>query len=233
LKIAIIPARGGSKRIPRKNIRLFHGKPIIEYSIEAALASAIFDVVMVSTDDPEIAAIAKQSGAEVPFMRSAESASDTAGTAQVLAEVLGEYEKRGIFFETGCCLYPCAPFVTPLLLKKALEKFDTEKLNAIFPVIAFSSPVQQAIVFNRQNKLEMLYPEHLNTRTQDLTPAYYDAGQFYFFNVKTLQREMKILTSNTSGIIIDDMEAQDIDSEYDWQLAELKFKINQLGKKHA
>ena len=222
--LAIIPARGGSKRIPGKNIKSFLGKPIIAYSIEAALNSKLFDVVMVSTDDEQIAAIARSYGAEVPFMRSAENSDDFAGTTDVLLEVIQNYTDKEQQFEYGCCIYPCAPFITPLLLQQAYQQITEGALDALFPVVKYSTAVQRAFTFEG-NKLGMLYPEFLNTRSQDLKAAYYDAGQFYMFNVKALQTKKRILTDNTTGIVIDDLYAQDIDSVHDWQLAEMKYKL--------
>jgi len=223
--LAIIPARGGSKRIPRKNIKDFLGVPIIVYSIKAALESKLFDVVMVSTDDAEIAALAKEAGAEVPFMRSAENSNDQAGTTAVLLEVLDEYAKQGRTFSYGCCIYPCAPFVSPELLKSAFTKSESEQLDFVFPVVKYSTPIQRA--FKIENGIiKMFHPEYLSTRSQDLEPAYFDAGQFYFFNVDALRREGKMLTDRTSAIVIDEQYAQDIDNEEDWRTAEIKYKIN-------
>ena len=227
MKIAIIPARGGSKRIPRKNIRPFLGKPIISYSIKAAIDSKLFDVVMVSTDDEEIAKIAKQYGAEIPFYRSTENSNDFAGTTDVLIEVINEYKKKSHLIDYACCIYPCAPFVTATILKEAFDKLQKVKLDSVFPVVKFSNPIQRSFKI-QSDKIEMFYPEYLNTRSQDLEPAYSDAGQFYFFNVSSLLNQKKILTANSSGIIINEMSAQDIDNENDWQLAELKYKMLNL-----
>ena len=222
--IAIIPARGGSKRIPRKNIKSFLGKPIIAYSIEAALSSKLFDVVMVSTDDDEIAEISKQHGATVPFYRSNETATDQAGTVDVLVEVLEKYAHLQNHFEYGCCIYPCAPFITPQSLTNAYQKMTDHGFDAVFPVVPYSTPIQRAFKFEN-DKLELFYPENLMIRSQDLQPAYFDSGQFYFFKTNSLLLKKRIVTDNASAVIITDLQAQDIDNESDWQLAEIKYKL--------
>lgn len=175
--IAIITARGGSKRIPRKNIKEFCGKPIIEYSIEAALQSGLFEEVMVSTDDVEIAKIAQAAGAQVPFMRSSANAGDYAGTDDVLMEVLLAYREQGREFDTFCCIYPTAPFVTAQKLQKAMGLL--EQADSVMPVVAFSFPPQRCMILNEAGELRMKWPEHARTRSQDLEPYYHDCGQFY------------------------------------------------------
>ncbi len=222
--IAIIPARGGSKRIPGKNIKSFLGKPIIAYSIEAALNSNLFDIVMVSTDDTEIAEISKHYGATVPFYRSNETATDHAGTVEVLLEVLEKYTHLKKQFEYGCCIYPCAPFITVPSLINAYQKMKDNGFDAVFPVVPYSTPVQRAFKFEN-NKLELFYPENLMVRSQDLQPAYFDSGQFYFFKTDSLIVKKRIVTDNSSAIIISDLQAQDIDNESDWKLAEIKYKL--------
>ena len=212
--IAIIPARGGSKRIPRKNIRDFLGKPIIAYSIEAAKASGLFEEVMVSTDDEEIAEVARQYGAQVPFLRSSENADDYATTADVLLEVLAEYTNRGRHFTYACCIYPTAPFVTRHSLDASFELLHTHQYDSVFPVLRFSYPPQRG-VFLRQGKVSMVYPEHLNTRSQDLEPVYHDSGQFSWFRIKSFLAAKQIITDNTGGFLIGEMEACDIDTEED------------------
>jgi len=222
--IAIIPARGGSKRIPRKNVRDFLGKPVIAYSIEAAIQSGLFDEVMVSTDDEEIAEIAKTYGAKVPFLRSSNNAGDFATTFDVIQEVLSWYEEFKTPFDLACCIYPCAPFVSAEKLEEAkakLENFDT-----VFPVMRFSYPIQRALEFNEKNqKLDFIDELYVSSRSQDLKPAFHDAGQFYWMKAEKVLSEEKIITSNSTGIIVDEMEVQDIDTPADWQLAELKYKL--------
>jgi len=222
--IAIIPARGGSKRIPRKNIKLFLGKPIIAYSIEAAFKSDLFKEVMVSTDDEEIATLARQLGAKVPFMRSAENADDFATTVDVLLEVIQIYKERGKSYDYGCCIYPTAPFVSADLLKRAYDKLVTEKLDTVFPVLKYSFPIQRALRINPEQKVEMWQSGHLTTRSQDLEPAYHDAGQFYWFQTAALCNKQQLLTDNTGGMLLSEMDAHDIDNLEDWGLAELKYK---------
>lgn len=223
--VAIITARGGSKRMPRKNIRPFLGKPIIAYGIEAALKSGLFSEVMVSTDDTEIADIARQYGASVPFLRKAETAGDFSTTADVLQEVLGQYQQRGQAFDYTCCLYPTAPFVTPDLLNRAFKTLTDGQFDTVYPVQSFSFPIQRAV--SLQNKqIHWFQPEHELTRSQDLEPAYHDAGQFYFFRVNAFLQKQRLITDFSGGIVISELEAHDIDTEVDWQLAELKFGLN-------
>ena len=222
--IAIIPARGGSKRIPRKNSRPFLGKPIIAYVIDAALKSGLFGEIMVSTDDTEIAAIAQHYGASVPFLRTAKTADDFATTADVLTEVLTQYEQRETVFDYACCLYPTAPFITPDLLRRAFSMLTDRDFDTVYPVQRFSFPIQRAVLL-RDEKITWFQPEYALTRSQDLEPSYHDAGQFYFFNVNAFQQTQRLITNNSGGIVISEMQAQDIDNETDWQVAELKYRM--------
>ena len=222
--IAIITARGGSKRIPRKNIKDFLGKPILAYSIEAALKSGLFDTVMVSTDDEEIAAIAQKYGAEVPFYRSAETANDYATTNDVLLEVLEEYTKRGMQFEMGCCIYPTAPFVTADKLRNAMALFQASDADSLIPVVPFSYPPKRGMVI-REGKLIFEYPQYLDARSQDLEPNYHDVGQFYFFRIDAFQKNHKLMMGNILPYVVSEMEVQDIDHLTDWEIAELKYKV--------
>lgn len=222
-KIAIIPARGGSKRIPRKNIKEFLGKPIIAYSIEAALKCRLFDEVMVSTDDEEIAQVAKRYGARVPFMRSAENADDFATTIDVLLEVLAQYsEFEGKIFDYGCCIYPTAPFTTAEILEKGFQKMKTDQLDTLFPVVAFSYPIWRGLKVNKEEKIEMLWPEYLNTRSQDLEKVFHDAGQWYWFASQKLKTTL--FTDNSGFVELDERKVQDIDNETDWLFAEIKYQ---------
>ena len=223
--IAIITARGGSKRIPRKNIKSFLGKPIIAYAIESALQSDLFDKVMVSTDDDEIASVAKGYGASVPFIRSQKNSDDYATTVDVLLEVLMAFEQSGEHFDYGCCLYPTAPFVTPQLLREAYDKLIKDQLDTVFPVLPFSSPIQRALKIGSNGKIGMFQPEHLQTRSQDLEPAFHDCGQFYWFDIKALKKNAKLWTANSGVMILSEMEAQDIDNLEDWKVAEFKYKL--------
>lgn len=221
--VAIITARGGSKRIPRKNIKEFCGKPIIAYSIEAALNSGIFDEVMVSTDDEEIARIAESYGAEVPFLRSAEKADDHAPTIEVIKEVLEEYKKLGEEFDYACCIYPTAPFITAGKLKTAFETLKLSGKDALVPVVKFSFPPQRCFVIEDES-LKYKWPENEFARSQDLEPFYHDAGQFYFQKTKTLIEGHSLVPASTAPFIVDDMEVQDIDTFDDWNIAEIKYR---------
>ncbi len=222
--LAIIPARGGSKRIPRKNIRPFLDKPIIAYSIEAALNSGLFAEVMVSTDDEQIGRVAQEYGASVPFLRSREASDDFATTAQVLEEVLLKYKAQGKSFEAACCLYPTAPFVTAALLQESYKKLQEGDFDTVFPVLQYGYPIWRSLKVE-QGKAVMNWPEHLSSRSQDLPAAFHDAGQFYWLRVDTFLKDKKLFTSNSGVIERSELEAQDIDSETDWKLAELKYKL--------
>lgn len=222
--IAIITARGGSKRIPRKNIKEFLGKPIILYSIEAALTSGVFDEVMVSTDDEEIAQIAKAAGASVPFMRSEKTAGDFATTADVIEEVLEKYAKKGKTFDYACILYPTAPFVTDEKLKKAMEMLQREDADSVLPIVQYSFPPQRAFV-SENGKIRFGNEQFAKTRTQDLEPMYHDSGQFCCFKTELFLDKHMLVTDNTLGIVCQESEVQDIDNYEDWYLAELKYKM--------
>ncbi len=222
--VAIITARGGSKRIPKKNIKDFCGKPIIAYSIEAAIQSKIFDEVMVSTDSEEIASLARYYGAVVPFMRSQETANDFATTSDVLLEVIGQYEKSNIYFDYGCCIYPTAPFVTKEKLQNAKKIIEDTNVNTVIPMVAFSYPPQRGIII-RGEKAELKYPEYIDTRSQDLEKIYHDCGQFYFFKVEKLKKEKKLMSKEFVPYIVSELEVQDIDTLSDWKLAELKYEL--------
>lgn len=228
--IAIITARGGSKRIPKKNIKEFCGKPIIAYSIRAALDSGIFDEVMVSTDSEEIAEIARAYGAKVPFMRSAKTSDDFATTADVLMEVLERYQEMGRTFDVMSCIYPTAPFVTPQKLQSAYDTLTKEQAVMAMPVVAFSYPPQRSYVLNG-NMLEMKWKENYNKRSQDLEKMYHDAGQFYMYQVEDFVRLKGQMTESIVPVIIDEMEVQDIDNESDWKLAELKYQMIKMRNK--
>lgn len=228
--VAIITARGGSKRIPRKNIKEFCGKPIIAYSIEAALQSGAFDEVMVSTDDEEIKEIALKYGAKVPFMRSEETSGDSAMTNVVLLEVLDEYKKLGKDFNHFCCIYPTAPFLTSNRLKEGMEKLIKENVDTVIPIVQFSFPPQRCFVI-RNEKVMFLHPENAQVRSQDLEPQYHDAGQFYCLNSLSFLQQKVMIMKDTMPVIIDEMEVQDIDNYSDWEMAEMKYRMIHEGKK--
>ncbi len=223
--LAIIPARGGSKRIPRKNIKEFHGIPIIAYSIRAALDSGLFDEVMVSTDDLEIANISKFYGAKVPFMRSLKNSSDYATTFDVLEEVIDKYgTENHVNFKFVCCLYPCAPFIKKEYLIRAFEMLNQNNFDTVFPIVKYGNNIRRALRVE-DNKVKMIYPEYQTFRTQDLEISYYDPGQFYWAQTSRLIRNKQLYTSNSGFIIIDEINAQDIDNEIDWKLAEIKYLL--------
>lgn len=222
--LCIIPARGGSKRIPRKNIKDFLGKPIIAYSIEAALKSGLFDEVMVSTDDEEIVEIAKSYRAKVPFMRSAEKANDVATTYEVIEEVIANYKTKGKVYDNACCIYPCAPFVTIDNLKKSYSKL--ENFDTVFPIVEYGYPIQRALKKDKEDRVSYIQPEYELSRSQDLLPSYHDAGQFYWFKVNKTIENKALISENVGCIVLSEMQVQDIDNVIDWQLAELKFKLN-------
>ena len=226
--IAIITARGGSKRIPGKNKKEFLGKPIICYSIEAALAAGIFDEVMVSTDDEEIAAIAKAAGAKIPFMRSEATANDYATTDEVLMEVLEEYEKRGQTFDYMACIYPTAPFVTAEKLQNAMELLKKKDASGVMPVVSFSFPPQRGMAI-RDGRLEYCYPENAMKRSQDLETMYHDCGQFYCYHVERYRVFKGDLPDGYLPIVVPEVEVQDIDNMSDWALAEIKYKLMAEG----
>lgn len=217
--IAIITARGGSKRIPRKNIKNFLGKPILAYAIDAALNANLFDEVMVSTDDDEIKQIALKYGANVPFIRSSKTSNDYATTKDVLEEVLKEYTKLGKTFENLCCIYPCAPFLNPKILKKAYKIFIKDGNDMLMPIVKFSHPIQRALKINQQNLLEYFNSENKNNRTQDLEKTFHDVGMFYFWRLPIVENP------KTTPFILDERFVQDIDTLDDWKMAEIKYKM--------
>ena len=222
--VAIIPARGGSKRIPRKNIKPFLGKPIIAYTIEAALNSGLFTEVMVSTDDAEIAEVSRAYGASVPFFRSEDNAGDFATTAAVIQEVLAKYEQQGDSFDLGCCLYPTAPFVSPETLMESQRLLLEKEYDTVFPVVKYSYPIWRSLKVE-EGKASMIWPENLTKRSQDLPPAFHDAGQFYWFRVESFKQSQSLFTDNSGAYELDELYVQDIDSLTDWKLAELKYKL--------
>lgn len=219
--IAIIPARGGSKRIPRKNIKPFMGKPIMAYSIEAALKSNLFEVVMVSTDDEEIADIARQYGAEVPFMRSEQTANDYATTNDVLKEVISIYAERGHRFDYMCCVYATAPLVRPGDLAEAFERLKNGGYKSVYPVVEFSYPIWRCLDVSEDGTMSRHWPEYEHSRSQDLPRAYHDTGTFYWYDIKKWTEN----TGDTGAVIFPEIKVQDIDNETDWQLAELKYRL--------
>lgn len=220
--LAIIPARGGSKRIPKKNIKSFLGKPIIAYSIEIAISSGLFDEVMVSTDDEEIAEIAKQYGASVPFFRSDKNSDDYATTIEVLKEVESNYKKDNKNFDYICCIYPTAPLIKSEKLLDGLNLIKSKQLDSVFPTVEFSYPIWRGFEIIKE-ELKMLWPNYATSRSQDLKKVFHDAGQWYWYNPNKIGASL--FTEHTSTIVLSEFEVQDIDTLVDWQIAEIKFKL--------
>ena len=219
--LAIIPARGGSKRIPKKNIRDFLGKPIISYSITAAINSSLFSEVMVSTDDEEIATIARSYGAKVPFLRSRDTSDDFATTMDVIKEVLDAYRQvQNCSFNSVCCIYPTAPLIEPALLAKGYRLLIENNYSSVFPVMAFGYPIWRGLKFE-DGRIYTLWPEYSKKRSQDLPAVYHDAGQWYWFNPLLIKDSL--FTENSSAIVLAEEDVQDIDNESDWRMAEMKY----------
>ncbi len=224
MRIAIIPARGGSKRIPRKNIKQFAGKPMIAWSIEAALKSACFDQVIVSTDDNEITEIAKAYGAEVPFKRPAELSDDYAGTIPVIAHAIAWHVHEGKAVDEVCCIYATAPFLQASDLKRGLEVLKSTKADYAFAVSSYAFPIQRAIRITSQNRVDMFQPECFNVRSQDLEEAWHDAGQFYWGIAQAWLDQKPIFGKDAAPVILPRYRVQDIDTFEDWERAEWMFK---------
>ncbi len=227
MRLAVIPARGGSKRVPRKNIREFLRRPMIAWPLSAARVSGCFDRIVVSTDDEEIAAIAAEWGAEIPFQRPAELSTDHAGTVAVVAHACEWARAAGWQPVEVCCLYATAPFVRPADLLQGLEVLRKEGCDYVFPVARFGYPIQRALRIRGDRHIEMLYPEHACTRSQDLEPAYHDAGQFYWGLADTWISQRPIMSASVVPLVIPGHHVQDIDTEEDWVRAELLFEILQ------
>lgn len=220
--LAIIPARGGSKRIPRKNIKLFDGEPIIAFAIRKAIASRLFERIIVSTDDEEIAAISRPLGAEVPFLRTEKSASDTATTAEVLEEVLLNLAAQGETFDYACCIYPTVPLLPVSSLSQAFEKLSSGTLDSVIPVCRFSYPVQRSLKISGEI-ISFVWPDNRSVRSQDLAPYFHDAGQFYWFRTAAFLREKQLFMEKTGFVELVERYVQDIDNPEDWLLAEMKY----------
>ncbi|WP_301361552.1 pseudaminic acid cytidylyltransferase [Stutzerimonas nitrititolerans] len=228
MKLAIIPARGGSKRIPRKNIKPFCGKPMIAWSIEAALESGCFDRVIVSTDDGEIAEVARQYGAEVPFMRPLDLSDDHTGTIPVIRHAIETINSQDRAVEQACCLYATAPFIRAEDLMRGLEILQGSGSDYAFSVTSYAFPVQRAIRLTPEGRVEMFNPEHFNTRSQDLVEAYHDAGQFYWGRAKAWLQGQMIFSPASLPVMLPRHRVQDIDTPEDWVRAEWMFKAMQV-----
>ena len=219
--LCVIPARGGSKRIPRKNVKLFLGKPMLAYSIETAIKSGLFEEVMVSTDDEEIAAVALQYGAKVPFMRSAETSSDFATTTDVLKEVLNRYQELGREFDNFCCFYATAPLVQSKDIIAAFERLLQSDFTCVYPVVQFSYPIWRCLDLAEDGTMTRHWPEFENSRSQDLPKEYHDTGTFYLYKTKEwFSGKIKV-----GGIEVSETTIQDIDTDTDWALAEMKYQL--------
>ena len=224
MKLAVIPARGGSKRIPRKNIKLFCGKPMIAWSIDAALQSDCFDQVVVSTDDVEIADVARKCGAQVPFVRPSELSDDHTGTTAVVAHAIDWFTAQGRAPEQVCCLYPTAPFVTAEHLRTGLKVLTDSDADYAFSVTSYAFPIQRAIRITSAQRIEMFNPEHFNTRSQDLEDAYHDAGQFYWGRASAWIHGNMIFSTSSVPVLLPRYRVQDIDTNEDWLMAEYLFR---------
>jgi N-acylneuraminate cytidylyltransferase len=231
MRLAVIPARGGSKRIPRKNIKLFAGKPMIAWSIEAALQSGCFDRIVVSTDDAEIAAVARQHGGEVPFMRPAELSDDHTGTIPVITHAVQWQAAHGEAADEVCCIYATAPFLQAADLQCGLQTLRDSGAAYAFSVTSYAFPIQRAIRVTAANRVEMFYPEHFNTRSQDLEEAWHDAGQFYWGTAQAWISGKPIFSPDSSPVALPRHRVQDVDTSEDWDRAELMFAALQAAAK--
>lgn len=224
-KLCIIPARGGSKRIPKKNIKLFLGEPIITYSIKTAISSGLFEEIMISTDDAETADIGIKMGIKVPFMRSKRNSDDYSTTFDVISEVLNNYKDKGKEFKYVCCLYPCAPLVTVDDLNSSFNKLEKNNYDSLLPIIKIGSPIERSIILD-SDKIKWLQKQYSNSRSQDLRELYNDAGQYYWLNTEKCFDKGDVLTENSGFLIIPAIKGQDIDNEDDWEVAEFKYLFN-------
>ena len=224
MNIAVIPARGGSKRIPRKNLKSFCGKPMLNYAIEAAIASTLFDRVIVSTDDDEIAALAKKSGAEVPFRRSQELSNDHATTLPVVQDAIRRLEEEGSSIEMVSCIYPTVPLLSGKTLRRAGREFFSNPRDFLVAATAFDYPVQRGFFFSEDRGLQMLFPEEYETRSQDLRPVFHDAGQFYFASRGTWLNSTRMYTESSRLFLLPKEKVCDIDTLEDWEWAEFLYQ---------
>ena len=223
--VAIIPARGGSKRIPNKNIKLFTGQPIISYSIRVAQETGLFDRVIVSTDSPEIADIAREYGAEAPFLRPAELANDFAGTAEVVCHAIAWLEQEGMQPEFICCVYATAPFIQASHLKQGYDKLVSTDANSVFSVTTYPYPIYRSLKITEKGGIEMIWPEYENIRSQDLSEAYHDAGQFYWANTNKFLKGKSLFAKDSLPVVLPRYLVQDIDTAEDWETAERLFSV--------
>jgi pseudaminic acid cytidylyltransferase len=228
--VAVIPARGGSKRIPHKNIKSFCGKPMIAYSIEAAKNAGIFDRIIVSTDSKEIASIAKNFEAEIPFIRPMELADDFTGTDAVILHALKRLMEDGEKIDYVCCIYATAPFVKAEYIVKGYNLLCDKNAASCFSVTTYPFPIFRSLIINNQDRLEILWPEYKETRSQDLIEAYHDAGQFYWAEVKNYLKEKQFYSKDAVPVILPRYLVQDIDTAEDWETAEKMHSVLQTDK---
>ncbi len=224
MKLCVIPARGGSKRIPRKNVRSFLGAPVISYAIKAALESGVFDEVVVSSDDPEIIEMAKRFGATVPFVRPDHLSDDHTTTVEVLNHCLNWFESQGNIVQSLACIYPVNPFLTSSLLQNAHNAWSNSDAQYCFSVSEFHSAPQRALTMTAEGRISSIDDRYRNTRTQDLDKAYFDAGMFYFFDSEALKQGLPIYSEVSLPYVLPRYQAHDIDTEDDWQYAEKIYK---------
>lgn len=223
--IAIIPARIGSKRIPKKNIKYFHGKPIIAYSIQAALETKLFRRIIVSTDSTELADIAIEYGAEVPFMRPAKLSDDFTGTDEVILHALNWLNEHGEYDQYACCIYATAPLINPAFISTGFELLKSAEATSAFSVTNYSYPIYRSLKITDSGRLAMIWPDYMNVRSQDLPEAYHDAGQFYWIDVKKYLIDGKIFSKDAIPVVLPRSLVQDIDTEEDWEKAEMMFSV--------
>ena len=225
MKLCVIPARGGSKRISRKNIKEFFDRPMIAYSIKAAVASKCFDQIVVSTDDTEIAKVAKSFGASVPFARPNELANDYTGTVPVIRHAIEWFDYKGQSPSEVCCLYATAPFVQADAIRKAYRQMKREQVDYCFAATSFAFPIQRAIKVTAENRIEMFYPKYLETRSQDLEESYHDAGQFYWGKAEAFKQQKSLFSKSSTPYILPRYLVQDIDTPEDWKRAKLMYQV--------
>lgn len=233
MRVAVIPARGGSKRIPRKNVRLFAGEPMIAHSIRAAAASDCFDRIVVSTDDDEIAEIAAGFGAEIPFRRPAELSDDHTGTVDVVRHAVSALEAAGPLLSHVCCVYATAPFLSPQTLREGLETLKSSASSYVFGVAEFTSPIQRALRIRDDRRVEPLWPENVDVRSQDLEPTFHDAGQFYWGTAEAWREAQPLHASSASALVLPSHRVQDIDTPEDWARAEYLYAALQAEQGQA
>jgi N-acylneuraminate cytidylyltransferase len=231
MNVAIIPARIGSKRIPKKNIKIFHGKPLIAYSIQAALKTKLFRSIIVSTDSMEVANIAITYGAEVPFIRPAELADDFTGTDAVMLHALNYLIDHGADIQYVCCIYATAPFINSAYIKKGFDLLKKKNATSAFTVTTYPYPIYRSLKISEDGRLHMIWPDYMNVRSQDLSEAYHDAGQFYWADAQKYMSEKNFFSKDAVPVVLPRHLVQDIDTDEDWQRAEAMYKVLMLSEK--